>query len=128
MEKPTNDYHEEFSLSELKLREYCKVLKYNYRSYQNNRIAIIETGSDSWKLTTKQRFKNGELVDSIEIKHYNRGGNKSGKMQYHFQCYARDLDYVFTNIISTHKAQGCMVDNLVTLKDVFEGLKILKRA
>ena len=127
MEQMTNDYNE-FSLNELKIREYCKLLNYNYKIYQGNSIAIIETGSDSWKLTAKQRFNKGKQIDSIEIKHYNRGGNKSGKMQFHFQCYAKDLDYVFTNIISTHKAQSCMVDNLITLKGVFEGLKILKRA
>lgn len=128
MEKLQTNEYQEFTLNEFKIREYCRMLKYNYKIYQNNIISIIETGSDSWKLTTKPKYKNGILVNRIEVKHYNTGGNKSGKMQYHFQCYAKDIDYIFTNIISTHRAQGCMIDNLIMLKDVFEDLRILKRA
>ena len=47
--------------------------------------------------------ENGKVIDKIRVEHMNLSGNRSGKMQFHSQRYAYDLDYIFDNIIIPHE-------------------------
>ena len=122
------EYFEEYVLSRYEIHQYCKQLGYSYKIYQNNKVAIIETGLDSWKLIAKQFVNNDKLVNRIEVKHCNRGGNKKGKMQYHFQAYADTIGYVFMGIIKTYDHENNIIEDIFMLKDVFDELALLKHA
>ena len=120
--------YEEHALSRHEIHKYCKQLGYSYKIHQDNRVAIIETELDSWKLIAKQFINNDKMVNRVEVRHYNRGGNKKGKMQYHFQTYADTIGYVFMGIIKTHVHENNIIDDMFALKDIFDGLGALKHA
>lgn len=115
-------YFEDFALNEVEIRKYCKKLGYSYSMHQKNKVAIIETGLDSWKLTAKQFINNYKLVNRIEVKHYNRNKNKTGKVIYHFQTYADTIEYAFMNVIKTHNHATNILSSITSLKNTLDDL------
>ena len=102
-------------LNEQKIKKYCKKYGYGFRYFHS--IAIITTGVDEWRLEAVQTVENGELIDKILVKHINKVGNRSGKMQFHTQRYAYDLDYVFTNIITPHETYNKVYSKAFRIKE-----------
>lgn len=88
-------------IDELKLRKNCEENGCNYRYFGYN--AIVTTNMDTWELESVEVIESGNVVDKIKVKHINTIGNKKGKMQFHSQRYAYDLDYIFNNIIIPHE-------------------------
>jgi len=84
------------TLDEMEIKKLCKKYNYKYRCFHNT--AIIETGIDMWKITLT-----GVKNKKIMVEHMNKNGNKKGKIQFHKQRIAYDLDWVFKNIINPHQ-------------------------
>lgn len=105
------------TLNEQKIKNYCKRYGYGYRHFHN--IAIITTGVDEWQLEAIQTVGNEELIDKILVKHINKVGNRTGKMQFHTQRYAYDLDYVFENIITPHEKYERVYQKVFEIKKMY---------
>lgn len=104
-------------LNEQKIKNHCKKYGYGFRYFHN--IAIITTGVDEWRLEAIQTVEDGELIDKILVKHINKVGNGSGKMQFHAQRYAYDLDYVFENIITPHEKYERVYQKVFEMKKLY---------
>lgn len=89
------------TINELELKEKCKLYECSYRHFGCS--AVIFTNMDTWRLEMVNVFENGKVIDKIRVEHMNLSGNRSGKMQFHSQRYAYDLDYIFDNIIIPHE-------------------------
>ena len=103
-------------LNEQKIKKYCKKYGYGFRYFHN--IAIITTGVDEWGLEAIQTVEDGELIDKILVKHINKVGNRTGKMQFHAQRYAYDLDYVFQNIVAPHETYDRVYSKAFKIRDI----------
>lgn len=128
MGKSTDQSRNEYLLDEYKIKDYCTQYNYKYKMHQGNRIAIIETCTDSWKITANETINRCGTGTDIEVGHYNKSGNKKGKMQFHTQKHARDIDYVFNSIISTHISGKNTLDCIFDIKSIFNDIKKLKHA
>lgn len=98
-------------LNEQKIKNYCDMYGFSYRIFYNN--VIIMTGVDEWRLIAADNSK-------IIVEHYNRAGNKTGKMQFHSQRYAPNLDYVFENIIKPHETYNNVYQEAFKIKYLLE--------
>lgn len=105
------------TLNEQKIKKYCKKYGYGFRYFHD--IAIITTGVDEWRLEAIQTVENKELIDKILVKHINKVGNRTGKMQFHSQRYAYDLDYVFENVISSHEQYERVYQKVFEIKELY---------
>ena len=105
------------TLNEQKIKKYCKKYGYRFRYFHN--IAIITTGVDEWLLEAIQTVEDKELIDKILVKHINKVGNRTGKMQFHAQRYAYDLDYVFENIITPHEKYERVYQKVFEMKKLY---------
>lgn len=103
-------------LNEQKIKKYCKKYGYGFRYFHN--IAIITTGVDEWKLGAITTTENKKVTDKILVEHINKVGNRTGKMQFHSQRYAYDLDYVFTNIITPHETYDRVYSKAFRIKEL----------
>lgn len=103
-------------LNEKTIRKYCSKYDYTYRLFHN--VAMISTNVDEWKLESIQTIENGEIIDKIRVEHINKAGNRTGKMQFHSQRYAYDLDYVFTNIIAPHETYNRVYSKAFRIKEL----------
>lgn len=99
------------TLDELIIKKYCSLYGFSYRYFYDN--AIIMTGVDEWRLRI---IKNGKIL----VEHYNRAGNRTGKMQFHSQRYVSDLDYAFNNIIKPHENYETVFQEAFKIKDLLE--------
>ena len=79
---------------------------------------LLVTGVDVWLLEDIQTVEDKELIDKILVKHINKVGNRTGKMQFHAQRYAYDLDYVFTNIIAPHETYNKVYSKAFRIKEL----------
>ncbi len=104
-------------LNETTINAYCKECGYTYRLFGD--IAIITTSVDEWKLKSVQFIEDGKPIDKILVEHINKAGNRTGKMQFHSQRYAYDLDYIFTNIITAHESYNRVYEKAFRLKELF---------
>lgn len=105
-------------LNEATIKRYCKGYGYSYRCFGD--IALITTGVDEWRLKAVKVVERGEVVDRILVEHINKAGNRKGKMKFHTQRYAYDLDYIFQNIISSHKSSHNSITNeTFRIKELF---------
>lgn len=104
--------------NELKIKEYCNKLGYGYRYFGDN--AIITTSVDTWMLKFQQKIINKQIEEVILVGHQNKSGNSKRKHQFHTQRYARDLDYVFTNIISSHQEYNRAFEKTFRLKELLK--------
>jgi len=95
-------------LNELKIKRYCDVNKYSYR-YFNDTVVVI-TGLDAWELT--------DMGNRILVRHINKYGNKKGKMQFHPQRIAYDVDWIFKNIITSHKNNNGICQRVLRMKKI----------
>ena len=98
-------------LDEIKIKQYCSEYNFHYRYFGNN--ALIMTGVDEWRIRAIDK-------DKILVEHYNKLGNKSGKMQFHSQRYAKDLDYIFKNIIKPHSSYNSVFQEAFRIKYLLE--------
>lgn len=103
-------------LDELKLKRYCDEHKYKYNYFGD--CAIITTNLDEWRLQTIESYQDGVLTAKIKVDHYNRSGNKKGKMQFHPQRNAYDLDYIFNNIIIPHEGHDRVYQKAFRIKEL----------
>ena len=97
-------------MDELTIKRYCDMQGYNYRYFGND--VIIITDLDEWEL----KYKN----DKILVKHYNKANNRAGKMQFHKQRYAYDLDYIFNSIIIPHGNYNKKFQKVFEIKKVLQ--------
>lgn len=93
------------------IERYCELYGFSYRYFYTN--AIIMTNVDEWRLKLTKKGK-------ILVEHYNRAGNKTGKMQFHSQRYADDLHYVFKNIIRPHETYDRVYQEAFRIKYLLE--------
>lgn len=109
-------------LDEQKIKMYCKKYGYSYNYFGYN--TIIETGMDVWKLEDVEVFnkENKEYNSIIKVKHYNKKGNSKGKMQFHPQRYARDIDYIFNNIIIPHELKRGAYQKAFKIKKLLQNV------
>ncbi len=98
-------------LNELRIKHYCDMYGFSYRLFYDN--AIIMTGVDEWRIMMAKN-------ERILVEHYNRSGNKTGKMQFHSQRYAPDVDYVFQTIIKPHETYNNVYQEAFKIKYLLE--------
>lgn len=105
-------------LNELKIKEYCGEHGFGYKYFHD--IVVITTGTDTWKLELIDVFdrETKGRKEIIRVNHLNKAANKSKKMHFHKQRYAYDIDYVFNNIIATHKNGHATVENVFRMKNI----------
>lgn len=108
------------TLNELKIKEHCNYNGYSYRYFGEN--AIITTNVDVWKLSTVRAREGKKIINKILVEHMNKVGNKSGKMRFHTQRYAYDMDYIFKNIIIPHQTYSRVYDKAFRIKKIFASL------
>lgn len=99
------------TLDELTIKKYCNMYNFSYRYFYTN--AIIMTNVDEWRIKIT---KNGRIL----VEHYNRAGNKTGKMQFHSQRYVKNLDYAFVNIIKPHEDYNNVFQEAFKIKHLLE--------
>lgn len=92
-------------LDEQKIKMYCEKYGYSCNCFGDN--VVITTPIDEWRLEAIEVYNrySKEYTQKIKVQHINKAGNKSRKFQFHLQRrrLADDIDYVFNNIIATHK-------------------------
>lgn len=110
------------TLNELIIKKYCKIYGYSYRYFGDN--VIITTNLDEWRLRLIETIEDNQLINKILVEHYNRAGNKTGKMQFHSQKYAYDIEYIFKNIISPHERYKSVYDKAFRIDDILKKLKL----
>lgn len=111
------------TLDELTIKRYCNMYGYSYRYFGDN--VIITTNLDEWMLRLVEVIEDNKLINKILVEHYNRSGNRTGKMQFHTQRYAYDIEYVFENIINSHESYNMYYDELFKLDDILKELKLV---
>lgn len=92
-------------LDEMKIKKYCENSGYSYRYFGEN--VVIMTSVDNWQLIEVENppnNKNNKNKYKIIVEHANKTGNKTGKMQFHTQRIAYDVDWIFENIIIPHQS------------------------
>lgn len=104
-------------LNELEIREFCKKYGFSYR-YFNNDNAIIMTGLDSWRLIETTTQRRNQTIYKIIVEHANKAGNKKGKMQFHTQRVAFDVEWIFENIIVPHQTYNRVYEKAFRLKEL----------
>jgi len=90
----------ENNLNRVEIERYCAELGYKSNIFDD--IAMISTGVDTWEIIA-ERKESTRNSNKFLVKHLNLCGNKSQKHHFHKQKYAKDLDYIFNNIIKTHE-------------------------
>ncbi len=98
-------------LNEVELKKHCNKYGYKYRYFFDT--AVIMTGIDMWKLLEK-----GIKHKRIVVEHYNKTGNKKGKLQFHSQRVAYDLEWIFENIIVPHQSFTNVYNETFKIKDL----------
>lgn len=104
------------AINELELQENCERYNCEYRHFGDT--AVIFTGMDTWKVDAIQVYEDEEVVEKIKVKHLNSLGNSTGKMQFHSQRYAYDLDYIFSNIIIPHEQSDWVYNKAFRIKEL----------
>lgn len=105
-------------LDEMKIKKYCEISGYNYRYFGEN--VVIMTSVDNWQLIEVENTPNNKDKYKIIVEHANKSRNKTGKMQFHTQRIAYDVDWIFTNIIIPHQSYNR------AFQKTFEVKKLLK--
>lgn len=103
-------------LNEMKIKEYCDMHGFSYRYFYDT--AIIMTNVDMWRLTYYEAIIENEVVHRIMVEHANKAGNKSGKIQFHTQRIAYDIDWIFQNIIVPHETYSNVYNKAFKLKEL----------
>lgn len=85
-------------IEEERINELCNKYGYSYRYFPNN--VMIMTNVDIWKISSFQTAK-GETL--LVLKHINKKGNRSRKLQFHTQRIIPDIEYAFDIVISRHE-------------------------
>lgn len=99
-------------LNEMEIKKHCDINGFDYRYFYTT--SVITTGTDTWRLTQKE-VRAGDL---ILVEHANKAGNKSGKMQFHTQRVAYDIDWIFNNIIVPHETYSNVYDKAFKVKQL----------
>lgn len=105
-------------LDEMKIKKYCESSGYSYRYFGEN--VVIMTSLDNWQLIEVENPSNSKNKYKIIVKHANKLRNKTGKMQFHTQRIAYDVDWIFENIIIPHQSYNRV------FQKVFKINKLLK--
>ncbi|MGJ0846563.1 hypothetical protein ACR77J_07735 [Tissierella praeacuta] len=103
-------------LNELEIREFCKRYGFGYRYFTDN--VIIMTGVDSWRLVETTTQRRNQTIYKIIVEHANKFGNKSGKIQFHTQRVAFDVEWIFDNIIVPHQTYSKVYEKAFNIKEL----------
>src|SRR5690606_30721779 len=97
-------------------REFCRKYGFSYRFFNDN--AIIMTNLDNWRLIEVITQTHNQTIYKIIVEHANKAGNRSGKMQFHSQRVAFDVEWIFENIIVPHETYSNVYNKAFKLKEL----------
>lgn len=103
-------------LDEREIKYYCNKYNFSYRYFYNN--AVIMTGVDMWRLTEIETRNRNTVEYKIIVEHANKAGNRTGKIQFHSQRIAYDVEWIFENIIIPHQSYNRVYQKAFRLKEL----------
>ena len=98
-------------LNEMEIKRNCEENKYSYRHFQTT--VLIMTGVDTWRITEMEHNR-------LLVEHANKRNNRKGKMQFHPQRIAQDVDWVFSNIIVPHQNYNRTFQKAFRIKELLK--------